>query len=117
MKTEIKLVQTQEEYKDEKKRISQSIQHRSIKAGKRTLIVTPTLFGKLFSPKRIELLCALSQNKYKSVTKLAESLQRPFEVVFRDLKLFERFELVKIKKEQQRSIPVLNGKIQLPVIA
>lgn len=75
-------------------------------------------FNKIFSPKRLNLLIELSKNKDKerNISEIAESIQRKFEVIYRDLKLFEEAGFVEMKKEGKEVIPKITGPIQLPII-
>ncbi|MBI4146052.1 hypothetical protein HY489_01810 [Candidatus Woesearchaeota archaeon] len=117
MEIEIKIVQNEHERKIEIKRISDRIANREIFGNTHTIIVTPELFAKLFSPKRIDLLMTLAKKEEHNVTELARLLKRKFEVVYRDLKLFEEFGLVKLNKDDKSVIPELIGHIRLPTIA
>lgn len=116
MEVEIKIVQNAEERRKEIKKFSgRAIAGRV--ENKHTLVLTPDLFAKVFSPKRIYLLMTLAKKEPCNVTDLAKKLGRKFEVVHRDLKLFEHFGLVRLVKEKKFIMPELIGRIRLPVIA
>ena len=117
MEHEIKIVRNAEERKKEIKAISDQITRGIVIPNKRTLIVTPDLFAKIFSPKRIELLMLLAIKNDYNITELAKKLKRPFEVVHRDLKLFEFYGFVRMVKERKSIIPELAGEIRMPVIS
>jgi len=116
MEIEIKIVQNAEERRKEIKKFSERAIAGRIE-NKHTLVLTSDLFAKIFSPKRIDLLMTLAKKESHNVTELAKKLGRKFEVVYRDLKLFEHFGLVKLVKEDKFIIPELIGHIRLPVIA
>ena len=117
MEIEIRIVQNETERKNEIKKISERIMNREIIANRHTIIVTPDLFAKIFSPKRIDLLMTLAKKEEYNITELAKKLNRKFEVVYRDLKLFENFGLIRLNKEDKSIIPELIGHIKLPVIS
>jgi len=81
----------------------------------KTIIFTPKTFGQVFSPERIRLLIAVKQNRIDNIYRLAKKLERPYEAVHRDIKYLASFGFIKIKKQKNRRIPVLNGEIRLPV--
>lgn len=117
MKVEIKIVRNEAERKDALKRMCDRVMKGIISSDKITIILTPVLFAKIFSPKRIELLMILSKEEERNVTELSKLLKRQFEVVYRDLKLFEHFGLIVLHKKGTRTIPKLIGQVQLPTIA
>jgi len=117
MEIEIKIVQKMEERRNEIKNISAKIMKGIVVVNKKTIILTPELFAKIFSPKRLNLLMTLAKKEEYNITELAKKLERKFEVVYRDLKLFEHFGLVKLIRENKSIIPELIGQIKLPVIA
>jgi len=116
MEIEIKIVQTREDRKKEIRAISKQIM-KGIIDTKKTIILTPELFAKIFSPKRLDVLMTLTHKEANNITDLARKLRRKFEVVYRDLKLFEHFGFVKLVKENKSIIPELVGEIKMPVIA
>jgi len=119
MKTiiEIQIVENEKQRREEIRLISTDILKGTITGGRIRLILTPDLFGKIFSPKRIELLMHLSIKKKENVSELARALNRQFEVVYRDLKIFENFGLIKMVKLENEVLPELIGEIRLPIIA
>ncbi len=114
---EIKIVKNEEQRKVAIKEISDRFMKGHTGKNKITVIVTPDLFAKIFSPRRLELLITISERPAGSVSELARNLKRKFEVVYRDLKLFEQFGFVKLTKEKRSVITELTGEIRLPVIA
>ena len=80
------------------------------------IILTPELFAKIFSPQKIRLLKELSDTNCKSITELAKKLDRKFESVHRDLKLFEHYSIIKFVKNNNSVIPELIGHISIPTV-
>ena len=88
-----------------------------LKKAEKTLILTPDVFSKVFSPQRIRLLIALKKNKIKSIYQLAKSLNRRYEAVHRDIKYLEGLGLIKIKEKEKAKIPYIEGKIEFAMAA
>lgn len=113
---EIKIVRNEEERRKEIRAMSDCIMSGHIE-DKHTIVITAELFAKIFSPKRLDLLMLLTKKENYNVSELARKLKRPFEVVYRDLKIFQNFDMVKLVKEHNEVIPELKGRIKMPVIA
>lgn len=116
MQVEIKIL-SKEQIKKEIAEMAERVSRGKGKGGKNTILLTSELFPKIFSQKRLELLITLAHTYVGTVSELARQLNRPFEVVYRDLKLFESYDLVKLTKKRRSVIPSLTGEIHLPVIA
>lgn len=114
---EIEIVKNEEDRKIAIKKLSEKMMKGLITKNKMTVILTTDLFAKIFSPRRLELLMVIAEKPSGSVSELAKNLKRKFEVVYRDLKLFEQFGFVKLTKEKRSVIPELIGEIRLPIIA
>jgi len=114
---EIKIVKSEEQRKIAVKEISDQFMRGQIEKNKITVILTTDLFAKIFSPRRLELLMTVAERPAGSVSELARSLKRKFEVVYRDLKLFEQFGFIKLTKAKRAVMMELIGEIRLPVIA
>lgn len=82
----------------------------------KTIILTPDLFAKLFSAKRVLMLKELGYINYGSIQELAEHLNRPYEVIHRDLKLFEHYGIVKLDKNNSYVVPTLCGRVSSTII-
>ena len=65
----------------------------------KTIVVTPELFTKIFSPQRIKLMLKIRGNNIGSIYQLAKELDRKYEAVYRDIKLLEGIGIVKLKKK------------------
>jgi predicted transcriptional regulator len=71
------------------------------------MIMTPETFSKVFSPERIKLLQRIYHNNVKNIYQLAKELEKPYEVVFRNIKYLEGIGLVKITDKNNKKIPCL----------
>ena len=72
------------------------------------IVMTPEIFAKVFSPKKIRLLLAIRKYKIDSISMLARLVNRRFEAVHRDLAYLSGFGIVTIKKENYKSIPSIH---------
>jgi len=84
---------------------------------KKTLIMTPHIFAKVFSPERIRLILYVKKNKENNIYKLAKELGRPYEGVHRDIKYLEGIGIIKIKTKDKKKIPTFSGPIEFPDFA
>ncbi|MEK6849401.1 MAG: hypothetical protein AABY01_02405 [Nanoarchaeota archaeon] len=110
----IEIVKDDKALHDHMKASSDEMMAGHIENGKNELVMTAAMFVKMFSPKRLELLYAL--RKGENVTELAHRLNRPFEVVHKDLQLFKVWGLVKMRKEKRSVYPTIAQEIRMPVI-
>lgn len=116
MHVEIKIL-IREQIRKEVKRMYEDVKDRRGPEKEYAILVTPEVFPKIFTQKRLELLMELKRKHAKTVSELAERLHRPFEVVHRDLKLLEHYELVKLTKMRRVVIPELAGDIHVSMAA
>jgi len=84
-----------------------------IKPAVKTIITTPEIFSKIFSPERIKVIM---HSKDLNIYQLAKKLGRKYEAVHRDVKYLEGFGLLKMTKNDNKHIPVKNGPIQIAEI-
>jgi len=84
------------------------------KKAEKTLIITPEVFAKIFSPQRIKLMLAIKRNKIKNIYQLAKQLERKYEAVYRDIKLLEGLGLITLKTKEKQRIPCLETPIKIP---
>jgi len=75
------------------------------------LVMTPELFTKVFSPERIKLLQRIRRNKIKSIYQLARDLDKPYEVVFRNIKYLAGIGLITIVSKDHKKIPHMACKL------
>ncbi len=80
----------------------------------KTLLVTPELFAKLFSPERMRLLLKISTEPQENIYQLAKALGRKYEAVFRDVKLLAGYGLVALKAKNRERIPMIEQTVRLP---
>jgi predicted transcriptional regulator len=72
--------------------------------------------NKLLSPKKIQILNFLKENKVSSINELARKLGRDYKNVYTDLKLFEKLGIIRFEKENGKLIPkVLYDEIEVKV--
>lgn len=75
--------------------------------------MTPELFAKLFSPKRLRLLTVIKENHLESISDLARKTNRRFEAVHRDCSFFAREGIISFKEHKRSKIPVMKDKLQV----
>lgn len=87
------------------------------KKAKKTIIVTPDVFSKIFSPQRLRLLLKIKKNNIRNIYQLAKDLGRKYEAVYRDIKYLEGFGLIKIKDKEGKKIPYMDEPVTIPELA
>ena len=83
----------------------------------RGIVMTPETFSKVFSPERIKLLQKIHRNNMTSIYHLAKELDKPYEVVFRNIKYLEGIGLIKLIQKDKRKIPSLSGALSIQMFA
>jgi predicted transcriptional regulator len=73
----------------------------------KAIVMTPETFSKVFSPERIKLLQRIFRNNVKNIYQLAKEMDKPYEVVFRNIKYLEELGLVRIDSKDKKKIPHL----------
>ncbi len=53
------------------------------------------------------------KNDIKSIYQLAKELDKPYEVVFRNIKYFEGIGLIKLVKKDNKQIPTVSSKLSI----
>jgi len=114
MKCEIKIVESISNYNKE---MDKRIANDEIKKPVSDLVMTPETFSKVFSPERIKLLQRLYKNNLKSIYQLAKELDKPYEVVFRNIKYLEGIGLVKIVDKDNKKSPQLACEFSINILA
>lgn len=84
---------------------------------KKTIIMTPEVFAKIFSPQRIRLILRLKKNKINNIYQLAKELNRKYEAVHRDIKYLKGMGIIKIKKKDRSVIPYIDESISIPALS
>ncbi len=87
------------------------------KRAEKTIIVTPEIFAKIFSPERIKLMLKIKRNSTANIYQLAKELDRKYEAVYRDIKLLEGFGIIKLKEKDKKKIPFIGEPITIPELA
>mgnify|MGYP001220981194 CR=1 FL=1 len=87
------------------------------KKAEKTMLITPELFAKLFSPERMKLLLKIKKNNIKNIYQLAKDSNRKYEAVYRDIKLLEGFGIITLKDKDREKIPKMEESISLPLLA
>ncbi len=88
-----------------------------MKKAERTIIVTPEIFAKIFSPERIKLMLKIKRNNISNIYQLAKELHRKYEAVYRDIKLLEGFGIIKLKDKNKKKIPFMDEPLTIPELA
>jgi len=110
MNCEIKVVESISKYNKE---VSEKIKKGKLDKPERGIIMTPEIFNKVFSPERIKLLQRVHRNNIKNIYQLAKELNKPYEVVFRNIKYLEGIGLIKVIKKDNKNIPHLACKLSI----
>lgn len=84
---------------------------------KKTLITTPEIFAKIFTPQRIRLIMALKKNKDMNIFQLAKELDRKYEAVHRDIRYLKGFGFIKTKTTKRGVIHKIDEPITIPELA
>ena len=79
-----------------------------------TVIFTPDIFAKVFSPERLKLILAVKQENTRNIYQLAKALGRPYEAVHRDITYLEGMGLLKVRAKGRKRLPYVDGAIRIP---
>src|SRR3989338_8122572 len=110
MNCEIKIVESISKYN---KDINEKIRKGTLDRPERRIVMTPETFSKVFSPERIKLLKRIYRNNVKNIYQLAKELDKPYEVVFRNIKYLEGIGLIKITEKNNKKIPKMDCKMSI----
>lgn len=111
---QIKLVKSIKEYNKE---IYKKIKKNQQKTPETGLVMTPETFSKVFSPERIKLLQRIYKNNVKNIYQLAKELEKPYEVVFRNIKYLEGIGLINIIEKNNKKIPHISEKLSIDLFS
>lgn len=114
MDCEIKIVESIEKYEKE---LNERIRKGTVKKPVGGMVMTPETFNKVFSPERIKLLKRIYKNNVKNIYQLAKELDKPYEVVFRNIKYLEGIGLVKITEKDNKKIPSIACRLSLDMFS
>lgn len=98
-------------------RLYDKIRKGTLDKPERGMVMTPETFSKVFSPERVKLLKRIYNNNIKNIYQLAKEMDKPYEVVFRNIKYLEGIGLVKIKDKDRRKIPCMACRISIDMFA
>jgi hypothetical protein len=110
MKCEIKIVESMSRYNRE---LNEKIAKGLLKKPERGLVMTPETFNKVFSPERIKLLQRIYRNNVKNIYQIAKDLDKPYEVVFRNIKYLAGIGLIEVEDKGNKKIPHLTCKLAI----
>lgn len=95
------------------KEIIRGIINETINLPDNAIIFDPETLMEIFTRKRLELIQYINSCKPQSILELAELTKRKKQAVFRDLKILERNELVKLIKKGKTVIPTVQRKMAI----
>ncbi|MFA5142202.1 MAG: hypothetical protein WC471_04500 [Candidatus Woesearchaeota archaeon] len=107
---EIKIVESIKKYNEE---INEKMKKGRLTKPESDIIMTPEIFNKVFSPERIKLLQKVYKNNVKNIYQLAKELNKPYEVVFRNIKYLEGIGLVKIIERNKKKFPHIANRFSI----
>lgn len=87
------------------------------KRAEKTIIITPEVFAKIFSPERIKLMLKIKRSSIKNIYQLSKELNRKYEAVYRDIKLLEGFGIIKLKEGGRERVPFMDEPLTIPELA
>src|SRR3989344_598005 len=111
---EIKIVESISKYNKE---INEKIRKGTLDRPERGIVMTPETFSKVFSPERIKLLKRIYRNNVKNIYQLAKELDKPYEVVFRNIKYLEGIGLVRITERDNKKIPSIACRLSIDMFS
>ena len=114
MNCEIKIVESISKYN---KDINEKIRKGTLDRPERRIVMTPETFSKVFSPERIKLLKRIYRNNVKNIYQLAKELDKPYEVVFRNIKYLEGIGLVRITERDNKKIPNIGCRLSIDMFS
>jgi len=113
MNCEIKVVGSLKEYNKE---IKEKIDKNILEKPESGIVMTPETFNKVFSPERIKLLQRIYKNNVKNIYQLAKELDKPYEVVFRNIKYLEGIGLIKVTDKDDKKIPYIPCRLTIDIL-
>lgn len=110
----IKIVASIQKYNKE---LNKKIHMGIVEVPETGLVMTPETFNKVFSPERIKLLQKIYRNNIKSIYQLAKELNKPYEVVFRNIQYLAGMGLLEIKKKDNKTIPQISSELSIDMFS
>ena len=112
----IKIVESLKEYdEDLLRRLHDGSLDKNPEVG--VAVMTPETFAQIFSPERIKLLQRIHKNKITSIYQLAKELNKPYEVVFRNIQMLEGLGVILVKTRANKRIPVIAERFNIEMFA
>lgn len=114
MECGIKVVESISRYHKE---LNEKIRKGTLEKPEKGIVMTPETFSKVFSPERIKLLKRIYRNNVKNIYQLAREMDKPYEVVFRNLKYLEGIGLIKLIKKDRKKIPLMACRLSIDMFS
>jgi predicted transcriptional regulator len=114
MNCKIKVVESIKKYNKE---LNEKIISGRLNKPEQGIIMTPETFSKVFSPERIKLLQRIYKNNVKSIYQLAKDLDKPYEVVFRNVKYLAGIGLIQIIEKDNKKIPHIDCNLSIDMFS
>lgn len=113
---EIRIIEDNKNYLEERKRLLTDLEsNKTHLENKKTIVFTPKVFAKVFTPERIRIIKTLQEKEINSISHLAEILNRSFEAVDRDIKYLESMNLLTLIKREKSKIPIIAKKLNFVI--
>ena len=113
---EIRIIDNNQNYLEERKKdLANLSSGRAKLENKKTIVFTPKIFAKVFTPERIRLIKTLQEKKIESISNLAEILSRSFEAVDRDVKYLESMNLLTLIKKEKSKVPIVAKRLNFVI--
>ena len=87
------------------------------KKAEKTIVMTPEVFAKIFSPEKMKLMLKIKQNNIKNIYQLSKELDRKYEAVYRDIRFLEGLGIIKVREKDSKMIPFMDEAIKIPQLA
>ena len=114
MNCKITIVQSINKYNQE---INKKIRNGTIDETETGIVMTPETFHKVFSPERIKLMQKIHKDNVKNIYQLAKELNKPYEVVFRNIKYLAGIGLIKVMKRDMKKIPHMACRLSIDMFS
>lgn len=79
-----------------------------------TIVLTPDVFAKIFTPERLRLILAVKKENTRNIYRLAKKLGRPHEAIRYDITYLKGMGLLKLRAKGKKKLPYLDETITIP---
>ncbi len=110
MRCEIRIVESVSRYNEA---INRKVREGSLDTVETGIVMTPETFAKVFSTERIKLLKRIYKNNIKSIYQLAKEMDKPYEVVYRNIRYLEGIGLLKVIEKENAKIPQMTCRFSI----